>query len=138
MPEHSEKENVLSKRLNKVLETRLENDQVKNATGSISCNFIFSYCQQTLEALKQLSTFYTENTLQARRNLRSQIEKRSLDINENFIAAFREVKEAFDGVYNDIADMNKSVQEMTGRLQNAKQQIKPLLEHTATLQDNRY
>lgn len=48
------------------------------------------------------------------------------------------VKEAFDGVYNDIADMNKSVQEMTGRLQNTKQQIKPLLEHTATLQDNRY
>lgn len=29
MPEHNEKENVLSKRLNKVLETRLENDQVR-------------------------------------------------------------------------------------------------------------
>lgn len=85
-----------------------------------------------------MSTFYTENTLQARRNLRSQIEKRSLDINENFIGAFREVKEAFDGVYNDIADMNKSVQEMTGRLQSAKQQIKPLLEQTAALQDSRY
>lgn len=94
--------------------------------------------QQTLEALKQLSTFYTENTLQARRNLRSQIEKRSLDINENFLAAFREVKEAFDDVYSDIVEMNKSVHEMTGRLQNAKQQIKPLLEQTAALQDNRW
>lgn len=90
-----------------------------------------------MEALKQLSTFYTENTLQARRNLRSQIEKRSLDINENFIAAFREVKEALDGVYSDIADMNRSVQDMSNRLQNAKQKIKPLLEQTAALQDNR-
>jgi hypothetical protein len=56
--------NVLSRRLNKILETRLENDK------------------ETLEALKELSTFFTENTLQARRNLRSKIEKRSLAINE--------------------------------------------------------
>lgn len=48
------------------------------------------------------------------------------------------MKEAFDDVYNDIANMNKSVQEMTGRLQSAKQKIKPLLEQTAALQDNRY
>lgn len=54
----------LCKRLNKILETRLENDK------------------ETLEALKELSTFFTENTLQARRNLRSKIEKRSLAINE--------------------------------------------------------
>lgn len=136
MPEHVEKENVLSKRLNKVLETRLENDQVRSYHFSVPFFYKILF-QQTLEALKQLSTFYTENTLQARRNLRSQIEKRSLDINENFIAAFREVKEAFDDVYNDIATMNKSVQEMTNRLQNAKQQIKPLLEQTAALQDSR-
>jgi hypothetical protein len=56
--------NALSRRLNKILETRLENDK------------------ETLEALKELSTFFTENTLQARRNLRSKIEKRSLAINE--------------------------------------------------------
>jgi hypothetical protein len=56
--------NVLSRRLNKILETRLENDK------------------ETLDALKELSTFFTENTLQARRNLRSKIEKRSLVINE--------------------------------------------------------
>jgi hypothetical protein len=68
MPVHDSGEkavgNVLSRRLNKILETRLENDK------------------ETLEALKELSTFFTENTLQARRNLRSKIEKRSLVINE--------------------------------------------------------
>jgi len=56
--------NTLSRRLHKILETRLENDK------------------ETLEAVKELSTFFTENTLQARRNLRSKIEKRSLAINE--------------------------------------------------------
>lgn len=91
-----------------------------------------------MEALKQLSTFYTENTLQARRNLRSQIEKRSLNINENFLSAFRNVKETFDVVYSDIAEMSALVQEMTDQLQNAKQQIKPLLEQTASLQENKY
>lgn len=100
--------------------------------------FIFCYLfQQTLEALKQLSTFYTENTLTARRNLRSQIERRSLSINENFLFAFRNVKVSFDTIYNDIADMGTFVQEMTDRLQNAKQQIKPLIEHTAGLQENK-
>ncbi|EFA00369.1 conserved oligomeric Golgi complex subunit 6 [Tribolium castaneum] len=114
----NEKENVLSRRLNKILETRLENDQ------------------DTLEALKQLSTFYTENTLQARRNLRSQIEKRSLDINENFLASFREVKLCFDAVYNDVSEMSKSIQEMTHRLHNAKMQTKQLLEQTKSLQES--
>jgi hypothetical protein len=63
--------NVLSRRLNKILETRLENDK------------------ETLEALKELSTFFTENTLQARRNLRSKIEKRSLAINEVFTSCMQ-------------------------------------------------
>ncbi|XP_022916394.1 conserved oligomeric Golgi complex subunit 6 [Onthophagus taurus] len=111
-----EVEHVLSKRLKKILETRLENDQ------------------DTLDALKQLSTFYHENSLQARRNLRSQIEKQSLEINENFLAAFREVKESFDEVYNNVADMSKSLQDMSIRLQNAKSQTKHLLEQTSGLQ----
>ena len=46
-----------------------------------------------LEALKALSTFFTENNLRSRRNLRSDIEKRSLAINEDFLTAFQAVKE---------------------------------------------
>lgn len=114
-----EKEHVLSKRLNKILESRIENDQ------------------DTIEALRELSTFYTENSLQARRNLRSQIEKRSLDINENFLASFKEVKQSFNNVYDDIAEMNKSIQEMTSRLQNAKSQTKQLLQKTSSLQEEK-
>lgn len=108
--------NVLSRRLNKILETRLENDK------------------DTLEALKELSTFFTENTLQARRSLRSKIEKRSLAINEDFLSAFREVKEALDGIYSDVCEMNNSVQNMTSRLQATKTQTHHLIEQTTKLQ----
>lgn len=54
----------IKKRLNKILDTRLDSDK------------------ETLDALTDLSTFFIENTLQTRRNLRSQIEQRSLAINE--------------------------------------------------------
>ena len=46
-----------------------------------------------LEALKAMSGFFTENSLRSRRNLRSDIEKRSLGINEEFLSAFQAVKE---------------------------------------------
>lgn len=70
--------------------------------------------------------------------MRSQIEKRSLDINENFLASFREVKHCFDAVYNDIAGMSTSIQEMSHRLQDAKMQTKQLLEQAKTLQEARF
>ncbi|XP_063226124.1 conserved oligomeric Golgi complex subunit 6 isoform X2 [Bacillus rossius redtenbacheri] len=115
--EAGEKEpNILSKRLNKILETRLENDK------------------DTLEALKELSTFFTENTLLSRRNLRSKIEKRSIVINEDFLSEFREVKDALDDIYNDVSAMNNSVQNMTSRLQSTKTQTQDLIEQTTKLQ----
>ncbi|KAL1513781.1 hypothetical protein ABEB36_003145 [Hypothenemus hampei] len=115
----STKQHVLSKRLNKILESRLENDQ------------------DTIEALRELSSFYTENTLQARRNLRSQIEKRNLEINRDFLTSFKAIKDSFEVVYNDIADMNKSVLEMTQQLRNAKAQTKNLLQKTSALQEEK-
>ena len=45
-----------------------------------------------LEALKALSTFFGENSLRTRRNLRGDIERRSLAINEEFLQTFQGVK----------------------------------------------
>nr|KAF6427317.1 component of oligomeric golgi complex 6 [Rousettus aegyptiacus] len=67
--------NPLSRKLHKILETRLDNDK------------------EMLEALKALSTFFVENSLRTRRNLRGDIERRSLSINEEFVSIFKEVKE---------------------------------------------
>lgn len=58
----------LNRKLRKVLETRTDSPEL-------------------LASLTTLSSFYNENTLQARRNLRSTIEKRGLSINEQFLRA---------------------------------------------------
>nr|XP_012220146.1 PREDICTED: conserved oligomeric Golgi complex subunit 6 [Linepithema humile] len=108
---------ALVRRVNKLLESRVEHDK------------------DTLEALKELSTFFTENTLNSRRNLRSKIERRSLAINEEFLAAFKEVKASLDDVYQDVLAMNTAVQSMTNRLQVTKAQTSQLIEQTSKLQN---
>lgn len=67
--------NPISRKLNKILESRIENDK------------------DLLEALKTLSGFFPENSIRSRRNLRSDIEKRSLVLNEEFLDSFRNIKE---------------------------------------------
>lgn len=59
------------------------------------CNIVFlcSHLKDVLEALKSLSSFFDENNIRSRRNLRSDIERRSLVINEEFVECFRQVKE---------------------------------------------
>ncbi len=46
-----------------------------------------------LDALQTTSTLFTDNTLKNRRNLRRDIERRSLVINRDFLENFRKVKE---------------------------------------------
>lgn len=99
--------------------------------------FLF-YLQGTLEALKELSTFFTENTLNGRRNLRSKIEQRSLIINEDFLAAFEEVKNTLDDMYHNVSAMNNSVQTMSNRLQTTKSRTLQLIDQTTKLQNERF
>ncbi|XP_067944821.1 conserved oligomeric Golgi complex subunit 6-like [Watersipora subatra] len=108
--------NPLSRKLKKVLDTRLDNDK------------------DTLEALKALSTFFTENNLRTRRNLRSDIEKRSLVINEEFLASFKSVKDQLDSIYDDVKAMNDCCQDMTDRLKSSQSQTRHLINQTTQLQ----
>lgn len=73
----------LSRKLKKVLECRTDTPEV-------------------LASLNTLSTFYTENTPQARRNLRSNIEKRSLQINLDFLRASQAAQLALDRVEDEV------------------------------------
>ncbi|KAH8396981.1 hypothetical protein KR215_007200 [Drosophila sulfurigaster] len=114
-----EEQDRIQKRVNKILETRLETDK------------------DTLDALNGLSTFFTENTLQNRRNLRSQIEHRSVGINENFLKAFREVKLTLDAVCTDLDTMASSVQTMKTDLETSKALTKDLIEQTNKMQQER-
>lgn len=130
------KEDYIQKRINKVLETRLDTDKVivKIVFVKFLKNKTF-ILQETLEALNDLSLFFTDNTIQTRRNLRSQIEKRSLGINENFLSAFREVKLSMDDLCDDISSMTKSVNNMKTRLKNTQAQTHELIEQTNSFQE---
>ncbi|XP_071838293.1 conserved oligomeric Golgi complex subunit 6-like [Apostichopus japonicus] len=108
--------NPLSRKLNKILETRLENDK------------------ETLEALKALSTFFHENNLRTRRNLRGDIERRSLSISEEFAEAFSGVKSQLDSITQDVQAMNHSCEDMVRRLKAARNQTADLINKTTDLQ----
>ncbi|ESO00870.1 hypothetical protein HELRODRAFT_112997 [Helobdella robusta] len=107
--------NPLSKKLSKILDTRLDNDK------------------DMLEALKSLSIFFTENNIRTRRNLRGDIEKRTLNINEEFIGAFAVVKEQLDSIYKDVEAINACCQDMISRLKKTKSQTHDLISQTTTL-----
>ncbi|XP_041322948.1 conserved oligomeric Golgi complex subunit 6 isoform X2 [Pyrgilauda ruficollis] len=108
--------NPLSRKLNKILETRLDNDK------------------EMLEALKALSTFFVENSLRSRRNLRGDIERRSLAINEEFVHIFKQVKEELESINEDVQAMSSCCEDMSSRLKAAKEQTQDLIVKTTKLQ----
>ncbi|XP_068664002.1 conserved oligomeric Golgi complex subunit 6 [Aristolochia californica] len=73
----------LSRKLKKVLESRTDSPDL-------------------LASLNTLSTFYTENNQQARRNLRSSIEERALSINEEFLLSSEAAQQALDRVEEEV------------------------------------
>lgn len=85
--------------------------------------------------MKELSKFFTENTLNTRRNLRSKIEKKSLTVNDEFLSAFRQVKSTLDNIHCDVLSMNRSIKSMTNRLQTTKTQTLNLIDTTTQLQN---
>ena len=72
---------LLSRKLKKVLETRTDSPEL-------------------LVSLSTLSTFYTSNSQQARRNLKSTIERRGLEINDDFLAASEEAQQVIPVMHN--------------------------------------
>lgn len=108
--------NPLSRKLNKLLEARLDTDK------------------ETLDALRDLSTFFTENNIRNRRNLRSEIEKRSLRVNEEFLDSFKNMKLALDTLYEDVSAMNQCCNDMMSRLNATKLQTHDLINETTKLQ----
>ncbi|CAL1386715.1 unnamed protein product [Linum trigynum] len=73
----------LSRKLKKVLECRTDTPDL-------------------VSSLSTLSTFYSDNNPQARRNLRSTVEKRSLQINLDFLQASNSAQKALDQVEQEV------------------------------------
>jgi len=120
MPEDSnddtKTDTVLSRKLKKVLDSKLESDA------------------DTLDALKELSTFFKENNLQNRRNLRGEIERRNLQITNDFLTAFQVVKDRLDQVDKNVTGMSKSCANMQARLSASKTVTSELMRKTTEVQ----
>ena len=93
---------ILSRKMRKILDSQLETDF------------------ETQEALKELSSFFTENTLKNRRYLRGEIERRSLQINLDFLESFGKVKSALESVRNEVTAINASCVVMKNQLDATK------------------
>ncbi|KAG6547166.1 hypothetical protein Mapa_011418 [Marchantia paleacea] len=116
----------LNRKLRKVLETRTDSPEL-------------------LASLTTLSSFYNENTLQARRNLRSTIEKRGLSINEQFLRASEAAQKALDAVDYEVCGLAECCDRIakslstcsatTGDIVTATERLKLELETTTQRQD---
>jgi len=107
---------VLSRKMKKILDSKLENDN------------------DTMDALKELSTFFTENNLKNRRNLRGEIERRNLQINHDFLAAFETVKVTLDSLHSNVVGMSQSCSNMQARLAASKTVTEELMRKTTEVQ----
>jgi len=115
-PPAASQQNPLSRKLHKILESNLDSDK------------------DTLEALEVLSGFLDKNTLQARRNLRSDLEKRSLALNEAFLQCIGKVVDQLYGIQEEASTMKVCCDDMQQRLAAAKARTAGLLKETSELQ----
>lgn len=116
----------LSRKLKKVLETRTDSPDL-------------------LSSLATLSTFYADNTPQARRNLKSSIEQRALAINHHFLDASLAAQQALDTVEEEvnalaeccdqIAKALSGCSESTGDIISTTERLKQELELTTQRQE---
>ena len=107
---------ILSRKMRKILDSQLETDF------------------ETQEALRELSSFFTENTLKNRRYLRGEIERRSLQINLDLLESFGKVKQALEEVRNEVSAINSSCVEMKKQLDATKSRTRDLVAQTTSLQ----
>jgi len=110
---------TLSRKLSKVLETRADNNR------------------ELLIAVENLSTFYGENSLEARRNLRGQIEKKGIETNQNFLQVLQSVQKHLDEVEQNVAQMKHCCEEMSGKLQTTRDMSGRLLQQAEQLNQQR-
>lgn len=107
--------NPLSRKINKILDMRLESDK------------------ELVEAMKSLSLFFGDNSLRNRKNLKSVIERRGLKISQEFLGEFKVLKEQIDAIRGEVQNMSDCCEEMTDRLKSAKTQTASLISNTSEL-----
>jgi len=109
---------TLSRKLSKVLEIRTERPDV-------------------LEALHDLGEFYGKNSITARRNLRGQMEKRSVEINNQFLDIFLSLQQQLDEVQGSVSQMKSCCSLMAEALKNTRETAGRIIQQTEHLDTQR-
>ena len=81
-----------------------------------------------------MSSFFDDNTISSRRNLRSTFEKRSLQINKEFLASFNEVNKIIDNLYETANGMNENCLKVKAKFEEIKDKNENLLSISNDLQ----
>jgi len=85
-------------------------------------------------ALKELSAFYGPNTLESRRNLRSSIERRGVQVSQNLVEVFGGVMQQLDKIDGDVAQLAVCTQRMQERIKAAHANTSQIIRITEQLQ----
>jgi len=109
---------ALSGKINKVLETRVDQAEL-------------------LSAAKYVSGFYSKNTLTARRNLRGDIERHTVAINHQFLDALEQVQKQLVEVDQQVSSMRDCCDNMSDRLKNTRAVAGKIISRAQKLQDER-
>eukprot|EP00854_Cymbomonas_tetramitiformis_P024152 gene24152-29313_t len=104
----------LARKVKKVLETRIDSPELSSSLGEVS-------------------SFYTENTPANRRGLRSSIEKRGLDINEEFLKAAEVAQAALEAVERQLDGLTTCCNRIGGSLETTRTSTGDLVVETEKL-----
>ena len=72
--------------------------------------------------------------MKTRRNLRGEIERRNLQINQDFLSAFKTVKDGVESLHSNVTAMSDSCKEMQYRLAASKSVTHQLMQETTEVQ----
>lgn len=109
---------VLSRKIQKVLAIR---------SDSANCK----------EAMIKVSHFFEENSVHARRHLRSSVEHESYKLHEKFVADFNSVEETVSQLDTLVADLENALTVATKHLEESKTKTQSVLEKAAELRAQR-
>ena len=90
---------------------------------------------EVIAALRELSTFYDDNTLSARRSLRSTIERRSVALNHGLLAAFDKLQCQLDTIDRDVEGLSDACGCISTQLARSRASTEVMLSQTARLRE---
>ena len=88
-----------------------------------------------IAALRELSTIYGDNTLSARRNLRSTIERRSVVLNHGLLSAFNKLQCQLDTIDREVEGLSDACGAISTQLARSRASTEVMLSQTARLRE---